>query len=240
MPGHLKKENNSNSLTLLAVDTATSTCSVALADQNGTIAELNYSGKQTHAKHLATMVDRLLEQAAVTLDRVAAFAVDAGPGTFTGLRIGMAAVKGLAAATRKPAVGVSSLDALANQVTHVSGQICCLLDARRGEVYAARYAVSDGEVTKLTSEAVVAPQLAVAPIDGPCFYIGSGAMVYRNIIADQAGKNARFAEGDENHIRAASIARLALRKLAAGDPGRTVELVPNYIRRSDAEYNKMR
>jgi len=100
VPDHLKKENDNNRLTILAVDTATSTCSVALADPSGTIAELNYFGKQTHAKHLATMVDRLLERADMSLAAVAAFAVDAGPGTFTGLRIGMAAVKGLAAATR--------------------------------------------------------------------------------------------------------------------------------------------
>jgi len=240
VPDHLKKENDNNRLTILAVDTATSTCSVALADPSGTIAELNYFGKQTHAKHLATMVDRLLAQADITLAAVAAFAVDAGPGTFTGLRIGMAAVKGLAAATRKPAVGVSSLDALANQVTDESGQICCMLDARRGEVYAARYTVRDGVVAKLTREEVLAPQSAVAAHDGPCLYIGSGAVVYRDMIADQAGKNARFAAGDENHIRAASIARLGLQKLAAGDTGRALDLVPNYIRRSDAEYNKMR
>jgi len=225
---------------ILAVDTATSTCSVALADQNGTIAELNYSGRQTHAKHLGTMVDRLLKQANVPLDEVTAFAVDVGPGTFTGLRIGMATVKGLAVALDKPAVGVSSLDALAEQVMDASGQICSLLDARRGEVYAARYAVRDGVVVKISKAAALAPQLAVAPLDGPCLYIGSGAVVYRDIIADQAGKNARFAEGAANNIRAASIARLGLRKLAAGDPGRAMELAPNYIRRSDAEYNKMR
>lgn len=240
MPDHLKNENYRNSATILAVDTATSDCSVALADPGGTIAELNYAGRQTHAKHLAAMVDRLLEQADVTLDQVAAFAVDAGPGTFTGLRIGMAAVKGLAAAVGKPAVGVSSLYALASQVTHTSGQICCLLDARRGEVYAAHYTVQEGEIAKLTGEAVLAPQAAVARVDGPCLYIGSGAVAYRDIIADQAGQKARFAAGDENQIRAASIARLGLQKLAAGDPGHVMALVPNYIRRSDAEYNKMR
>jgi len=227
-------------LTILAIDTATSNCSVALADRQGTIAELNYSGKQTHAKHLATMVDRLLRRADMTLAKVTAFSVDAGPGTFTGLRIGMAAVKGLAAATGKPAVGISSLDALANQVTHGSGQVCCMLDARRGEVYAARYAIREGEIAKRTAEEVLAPQSAVAPLDSPCLFIGSGAVVYRDIIADQGGKLALFVPGDENHIRAASIARLGLQKLAAGDPGHARELVPNYIRRSDAEYNKMR
>jgi len=185
------------------------------------------------------MVDRLLDQASVKLEQVTAFAVDAGPGTFTGLRIGMAAVKGLAAAMGKPAVGVSSLDALASQAEHASGQICCLLDARRGEVYTALYAVQNGEIEKLTDEAVLELQAAVVQVDGPCLFIGSGAVVYRELIADQAG-HAYFAAGDENHIRAASVARLGLRKLAAGNPGSVGALVPNYVRRSDAEYNKMR
>gem|GEM_PF-4793205 len=115
-----------------------------------------------------------------------------------------------------------------------------MLDARRGEVYAARYTVRDGVVAKLTKEDVLAPQMAVAALGGPCLFIGSGAVAYRDMIADQAGKNAQFVEGDENHIRAASVARLGLQKLAGGDPGRALALVPNYIRRSDAEYNKMR
>ena len=130
----------------MAVDTATRACSVALADRDGTIAELNYFHGQTHSKHLAALVAALLDMASMQIDDVDAFAVDAGPGTFTGLRIGLATIKGLADATRKPVVGVSSLDALADQAGFSARRICCMLDARRGEVYTARYAAGDRAV----------------------------------------------------------------------------------------------
>jgi tRNA threonylcarbamoyladenosine biosynthesis protein TsaB len=226
---------------MVAVDTATSACSVALADgADSTVAELNFYGGQTHSKHLATMLECLLEQARVRIETVDGFAVDAGPGTFTGLRIGLAAVKGLAAALQKPAVGVSSLDVLASRAGAVPGHICCMLDARRGEVYTARYATVNGNIEKLTPENVMAPQQAVQPTAAPCLYIGSGAVVYRDTIVDLAGETAWFAEADANHLSAAVVARLGIRKLLAGESGDFAQLVPNYIRRSDAETNKTR
>lgn len=235
-----KERKNADAFRILAVDTATSACSVALADGGGTIAELNYFHGQTHSKYLAAMVAALLDMAAVRIDDVDAFAVDAGPGTFTGLRIGLATIKGLADATRKPAVGVSSLDVLAGQAGFSSRRICCMLDARRGEVYTARYAAGNRTVEKLSAEEVIAPHQAVAANAGPCLYIGSGAVAYRDVISEIAGEAARYVEGDANHLRASTVARLGLRQLRTPEAGEDANLVPNYIRRSDAEYSKLR
>jgi len=235
-----KERKSTDAFKILAVDTATSACSVALADGGGTIAELNYFHGQTHSKHLAALVATLLDMASMQIDDVDAFAVDAGPGTFTGLRIGLATIKGLADATRKPAVGVSSLDVLAAQAGFSSRRICCMLDARRGEVYTARYAAGDRAVEKLSSEEVIAPHLAVAANSGPSLYIGSGAVAYRNVISEIAGEAARYVEGDANHLRASTVARLGLRQLQIPAAGEAADLVPNYIRRSDAEYKKLR
>ncbi len=239
MADQSKERKSADAFKILAVDTATSACSVALTNGGGTIAELNYFFGQTHSKHLASMVDTLLDMASVRIDDVDAFAVDAGPGTFTGLRIGLATIKGLADATRKPAVGVSSLDVLAGQAEFFSGQICCMLDARRGEVYTARYTAGDAAVERISEEEVISPQQAVAANTGPCLYIGSGAVVYRDVISEIAGEAARYVEGDANQLRASTVARLGLRQLQTPTAGEDASLVPNYIRRSDAEYNKL-
>ncbi len=240
MADQSKERKSADAFRILAVDTATRACSVALTDEGGTIAELNYFHGQTHSKHLATMVAALLDMAAVRIEDVDAFAVDAGPGTFTGLRIGLATIKGLADATGKPAVGVSSLDVLADQAGFSSRRVCCMLDARRGEVYTARYAAGDRAVEKLSAEEVLAPQLAVAANPGPCLYIGSGAVAYRNVISEIAGDAARYVRGDANHLRASTVARLGLRQLQIPEVRKDPNLVPNYIRRSDAEYKKLR
>lgn len=217
------------------MDTATSACSVALAEDGGTIAELNFFHGQTHSKHLASMVGALLEVAAVRIEDVDAYAVNSGPGTFTGLRIGMAAIKGLAAATGKPVVGVSSLDVLAGQAGFPPGQICCMIDARRGEVYTALYAVSDEKVDKISSEKVISPRKAVREIAEPCLFIGSGAVAYRDVILELANKTARIADHELNHLRASTVARMGIQKLLTQGSSGDENLVPNYIRRSDAE-----
>ncbi len=219
------------------MDTATNACSVALAEAGGTIAELNFFRGKTHSKHLASMVDTLLEVAAVRIEEVDAYAVNSGPGTFTGLRIGMAAIKGFATATGKPAVGVSSLDVLAIQAGFPSRYICCMIDARRGEVYTALYAVNDQKVDKISGEKAISPREAVREISEPCLFIGSGAVAYRDVILEFSNKTARFADHELNHLRASSVARMGIQKLRAQDFSGDDSLVPNYIRSSDAEIN---
>lgn len=231
---------DTNGFKVLAVDTATNACSAALADRDGTIAELNFFRGRTHSQHLAALVAALLDVAETPIDAVDAFAVDTGPGTFTGLRIGLAMVKGLADATGKPVVGLSSLDVLAAQAGFPPGQICSMLDARRGEVYTARYAVRDRQRTLISAQEAVEPHRAVTAISGPCLYIGSGAVAYRDVILETAGPDAWFAAGEANHLRASTVALLGLRQLQNGDAGDPGALIPNYIRRSDAEYNKLR
>ena len=225
---------------ILAVDTATSACSVALAEDGGTIAELNFFRGQTHSKHLTGMVDALLDVAAVKIEAVDAYAVDSGPGTFTGLRIGMAAIKGLATATGKPVVGVSSLDVLAGQAGSFSGHICCMIDARRGEVYTAHYVTDNGTVDKISDEKAMSPRKVVQAITGPCLFIGSGAVAYRDVILEFANKSSRFTDNELNHLKASTVARMGIQKLRARDFSGDESLVPNYIRRSDAENNKIR
>ena len=129
---------------ILAVDTATTSCSVAIIDKKCVLAEITLLREETHSKHLMDMIHTAIGFSGLKLSDLDGFAVVRGPGSFTGLRIGITTVKGLAAGLKKPLVGISSLEALAMQASHSPYLICPLLDARRGEVYFSRYRFDRG------------------------------------------------------------------------------------------------
>ena len=124
---------------ILAIDTASRSCSVAVVDGDGIMAEINDASGETHSRHLMAMVDQAVAMSVKRIGAIEGYAVTRGPGSFTGLRIGISAAKGLAEAAGRPLAGVSSLEALAWQVAQSDAIILPMLDARRKEVYAARY-----------------------------------------------------------------------------------------------------
>ena len=164
-------------------------------------------------------------------------AVTVGPGSFTGLRIGISTIKGLAHALDKPVVGISSLDVLAWQCADRSYLICSLLDARKGEVYSATYRYSDDTLTRKSPEIASAPETVVQKIKAPCVFIGNGAQLYRRNIIRLLGDLAHFAPKSQNIIRASSVAFLSMQKFEKHDTVAAADLVPHYIRKSDAELN---
>jgi tRNA threonylcarbamoyladenosine biosynthesis protein TsaB len=183
-----------------------------------------------------TMVDDLLGSCQVALSHVDALAVTRGPGSFTGIRIGMATAKGLSAALGIPLAGGSSLDALALQAPESAGLRCCLVDARKQEVYCGIYG-SDGRgaIRQVQEPFVAGPDQVAAIIKEPCVLIGDGALLYRQRIQERLGSLARFAPEADHRIRGATVARIGLQRMAraADEPGN--HLVPLYIRKSDAE-----
>jgi tRNA threonylcarbamoyladenosine biosynthesis protein TsaB len=124
---------------ILSIDTATASCSVGVMNAERLLAEVTSEKKQTHSKHLMGMIDTAVRVAGVSLAEMDAFAVNIGPGSFTGIRIGVSTAQGLAMALSRPVVGVSSLEALARQAGMSNYLICPVLDARKNEVYAALY-----------------------------------------------------------------------------------------------------
>jgi tRNA threonylcarbamoyladenosine biosynthesis protein TsaB len=223
---------------ILSVDTATTSCSVAITQDRSLLAEITNDTAQTHAKHLMGMIETALGLSGLTMPDLDGFAVTRGPGSFTGLRIGIATVKGLAAATGKPLVGVSTLAALALQAAGPSLVICPLLDARRGEVYFTRYRYEDGKLAQLIEEGVAPPGEAVAGLKEKSLFVGGGAMMYRDLLATSLGELARFAPAIQDTIRASTIARLSLPAFEDGPEDDIESLVPVYIRKSDAEIHR--
>jgi tRNA threonylcarbamoyladenosine biosynthesis protein TsaB len=222
---------------ILAVDTATKSCSVGVVENETVLGEITKVGEQTHSKHLLEMVHAVIGEAGLTLSELDGFAVTRGPGSFTGLRIGISSIKGLALALNRPVVGISSLQTLAQQIAPTSHLIYPLIDARKGEVYTSIYRFDKGALRPAHEEKVSAPQEVVQNIHSPSIFVGSGAVLYRDLIMDKLGDLASFAPEDSHIIRASTLAYLALKRFESGDAGEVADLVPYYIRKSDAELN---
>lgn len=222
---------------ILALDSATKSCSAAVMNAGTLAAELVTQNDETHSKHLMKLVDKVLEMANLRVGELDGMAVTVGPGSFTGLRIGVSTIKGLAQALGKPVVGISSLDALAWQCGDRSLLICALLDARKGEVYSATYRFRNKILTQISRAKATTPIAAVEAIKEPCVFIGNGAELYREDISRLMGDCACFALEGQHIIRASSVGFLSMQKFETGDTNAAASLVPQYIRKSDAELN---
>jgi len=220
---------------LLAVDTSTRACSVAVVDQDRLACEITTGPTGTHSTHLLRLIRMALELAEMELRGLDGLAVCVGPGSFTGLRIGVSTVKGLAFATAKPVAGVSSLEALAQPCLPWPHLICAMLDARKGEVYAARYRARDGRLEHEGREVVLSIEDALDGIDEACLFVGDGARRYREPIGSKLGPLALFPAPSQDIIRASTVAALAQRQFAWQENEDLDRLVPRYIRQSDAE-----
>jgi tRNA threonylcarbamoyladenosine biosynthesis protein TsaB len=222
---------------ILAVDTATTSCSVAIIDKKSVLAEVALLRKETHSKHLMDMIHGAIGFSGLKFSDLDGFAVVRGPGSFTGLRIGIATVKGLAAGLKKPLVGISSLEALAMQTSNSPYLICPLLDAHRGEVYFSRYRFLEGRLKEELEEQVCAPENVMRDINEPCIFVGNGTLLYQKMLSEMMGDSAFFAPIPQNTIKASTVAFLSLNKFQNKDTDDIDRFIPHYIRKSDAELN---
>ena len=224
---------------LLCLSTAESGCSLAIIDGHTLVCEEFWEARLTHSKRLIEMIEHMLEKrAGMELSDMDAFIAANGPGSFTGLRIGISVVKGLAYAMGKPAAGVSSLDGIAFQFVQSSLPVCVMMDARRNEVYCAVYHFEHGRLVSKSKEAVLSAKEAVAMTDGGTLFAGSGSKVYKEII-EQTGDHPEFTDTFSDRVSAIALARslysnpdfMKTRQnfFAAN------EISPNYIRKSDAQ-----
>lgn len=223
---------------ILAIDTATTTGSVSVTDGVTLLAETTIGRKETHSIHLMGMIDQTLDLAGVDIHQVDGFAYTKGPGSFTGLRIGLSVVKGLAFANQKPLVGISSLRALAYQAADDTRLICALVDARNKEVYCAQYRWREGDLISEEAPRSLPPEQFVTRINEPCLLVGDGAIRYQEMIADALGGRAKFASTYQHIIRGVSIAALSVPFFERGQFDDINTGTPFYIRKSYAEEKK--
>ena len=231
-------------MVILAVETSTLTGAVALLEAGRVVAEFRVSVAVTHGERLMAAIDGVLRAARWELADVEAFAVARGPGSFTGLRIGLSTIKGLAFATGKPAIGVGTLDALAWRLPYCAHPVCPVLDAKKNEVYAGLYRTLDGRLELVEAPRAVAPAILAEELrtktDGPVVFVGDGVEPFGPLLSEILGSRARLAPADLRGPSAVTVGELAGWAFDRGETTDLASLVPLYLRPSEAELARER
>ena len=218
---------------ILAFESSARAASVALVEDGRLISQYSQCSGLTHSRTLLPMAEDMLKNAELTLDKVDLFAVAHGPGSFTGIRIGVSTVKGLAWAADKPCVGVSTLEAMAWHGLAAGGLVCPVMDARRSQVYNALVKVENGRPVRLCEDRPIAlSQLAeeLRALNTPAFLIGDGAELAEKYLREQ-GLACTVAPENLRWQSAWGVAMAAMDKT----PGNADALLPVYLRLSQAE-----
>lgn len=224
---------------ILTIDTSTTTNSVALTVDGRLLAEYLVNPDRNHSSSLMYGLDMVLRDSGLTLDALDAIGVSSGPGSFTGLRVGIATAKGLALATGKPLVAFSSLAMLAMNLPFAAYPVCTMFDAKKNEVYAALYCCKELPET-LLAECVVPPAEFLSQLRGSTLFVGSGSLRYRDLIVETLGDRAIFAPSVCHQPRASAGAILADDLFTRGELAPATALVPSYLRASEAEVARLK
>ena len=225
----------------LAFETSAKAASVALTRDGKLLGESYQNTGLTHSQTLMVMAEDMLKQCGCTMEDVTAVAVAEGPGSFTGVRIGVAAAKGLAWGRELPCCGVSTLEAMAVSLGVWQGYVCPCMDARRQQVYNALFYADRGKLRRITEDRAIAlADLAeeVKKFKEPVFLVGDGSILCYNTLGSQIPTLVLPPE-HRMHQRAVGVALLAEQKIAAGETCHGGALTPNYLRLSQAERERM-
>lgn len=222
---------------ILALETSAKSVSCAVVEHSAPLASAYQCTGLTHSRTLLPMVDAMLKNAELTLEDIDAFAIAAGPGSFTGLRIGIAAVKGLAWAAEKPCLGVSTLEAMAENTAHMEGLIVGAMDARRSQVYNAVFEAKDGALTRLCADRAIALADLAGELAGEARRItvlGDGGTLCWRYLSEH-GVPCSLAPAALLYQNAVGVALAAERAYARGEAVSAQELLPVYLRPAQAE-----
>lgn len=221
---------------ILAFETSAKAASAAIVSEESLLAECYQNTGLTHSRTLLSMAQSLLETCELTLKDMDAIAVAAGPGSFTGVRIGVAAAKGLAWGRQLPLYGVSTLEAMARSLGESQGIICPVMDARRAQVYNAIFQADGGNLTRLRPDrAISLAELAedLSRLSAPIYLVGDGAALCRD------WPNVTLAAEHRRHQRACGVGLAALAAIKSGASGDAASLQPQYLRLSQAERERL-
>ncbi len=227
----------------LSLETSTKSCSVALVEDDKTLGEVVLNNDMTHSQTLIPAVDMLLNLAQKKLEDVDLMGVAVGPGSFTGLRIGIATVKGLAFGRRIPVVGVSTLEGLAQNSNCINSYVVPILNARRNQVYTALYQYNTDKYQGLINECVIKLDELVDKLlafEGNFTFTGDGVPIFKKQLMEYLGKRAQFIPEFNCIPKATSIGFLAIKRFneKGGDDLFTIK--PEYLRLSEAERNLLK
>jgi len=221
---------------ILSIETSTMLGGIAIVDDSaGLIAETRLNVKTTHSERLMTAINNTLAQSELTLDDMDVFAIASGPGSFTGLRIGLSTVKGLSYATGRPVVTVPTLEAFAWNFPYSCCPVCLMLDARKSEVYGAVYRWEENSFSTVLETVSIRPEALLERLQGRVLFAGEGVLLYREKILAVMKERALFAPMDKMVPSPANIAVLGMAAAQRGEYAEISQAVPVYVRKSEAE-----
>lgn len=222
---------------VLGIETATPVAGVAVVDGNNIMAERMVNNQRTHSVNLLPMIKAVIEEAGIYPGQLNAIAVSSGPGSFTGLRIGMSTAKTLAQVWGLPVVGISTLDSLAYPLAGMKNLVCPIMNARKNELYTAIYDSAEGVFEKIYGPAAVTPEELAGIIrdwNRGVTFLGDGVPIYREILTKLLN-DVEFAPAAVSFPRGAGVAELGVIEASKGGGMDPLKLVPRYIRLSEAE-----
>ena len=226
---------------ILAFETSAKSVGVALHDGNSLLAESYQNTGLTHSQTLMSMAQDLLKNCQKKPSDVTHLAVAAGPGSFTGVRIGVAAAKGFSWGAELPVYGVSTLESMAMGLGVYDGHICACMDARRSQVYNAVFLADEGKLDRVCEDRAISLEdlsSHLEHIDGPIYLVGDGSALTFRTLKDRI-PNLIMPMEHRMHQRAAGVALAAVQAIARGESGNGAELTPNYLRLSQAERERL-
>lgn len=222
---------------VLAIETATPQTTVALGTEQGVIGAVQVSWGRGHTEVLGPAVDHLLQWSEIELSQLGGVAVGLGPGSFTGLRVGVATARAIAQVLGLPVVGIGSLDVLAYAVRYTRRRICAIIDGKRSEVFHSFYRPVPAGVTRETGYAVGPPARLSAELEGSpeeTLLVGDGALLYRRQL-EEAGGHLEFASVAHAFPQAVSLLEISLPRFIREETSRPEDVVPLYLRKADAK-----
>lgn len=223
---------------ILGLDTATPVTTVALATEEQVLADMAVTGERTQAERLIPLIADAFDRAGVGVRDLDGIAVGIGPGLFTSLRIGVVTARMLAQVLDVPLVSASSLEILAESLAYSTRLVVSVIDARRGEVFAAFYRAVEGELTEVSPPRVLKPEALgaeLAALDAPAMLVGDGVWAYREVLMERLAGRVEVASAAYSHPRAANLVSLAFPRFVSGAVEDLNRVVPIYIRPADAE-----
>lgn len=227
---------------ILAIDSSGLVASVAILEDDSMLAEYTLNYKKTHSQTLLPMLDEIVKQMDFDMETIDAIAVSAGPGSFTGLRIGSATAKGLGLALKKPIIPVPTVDGLAYNLCGVKEVVCPLMDARRNQVYTGLYSFEENKMNTLIPQEAVAIEEIVKSVNehgAPVVFLGDGVPVQKVFLEEHVTVPYRFAPSHMARQRAGALGALAFQLYEAGIVEEAIEHKPDYLRLSQAERERM-
>lgn len=223
---------------ILGIDSSGLVASAAIADEKNIIAEFTVNNRQTHSQTLLPMIEKVVDMSGIELEQIDAIAIAAGPGSFTGLRIGSATAKGIGLVLKKPIVSVPTLEGLAYRVSVFDGLICPIMDARRNQVYTGIYRMGDGNLICLSEQKAVDIHEIMEELekyDDKVIFLGDGVEVQKETIEKEFKNEYCFAPIHLSKQSAAAVAALGEVYFEQGKVESAAEHKPIYLRKSQAE-----